>query len=147
MTAQQTSAEQYTILVGVDGSAASAHLLRWARDYALQFHGRIRAVLGWQPPEFANLVSFRAEVNLVRSAEERLQRLVADNTVGVPSESAVIEGSPARILLREAKGADMLLIGRHTAKDRNGSAVARQCADSCPCPLIVVPFPTGGERS
>src|SRR5581483_9162361 len=136
----------FTIVVGVDRAASSTALLRWARDFALCRHGRIRAILAWQPPEFANLIPFRVEVSMVRSAEERLAKLVAANTLGVPVESAVLEGSPAPVLLRAAADADLLVIGRQVDREpRAGTSVAARCAAECPCPLVIVPVSVVGE--
>ena len=131
----------FTIVVGVDGTESSAALLRWARDVALAKHGRIRAVLAWRPPAYASLVPFRAEVSLIRVAEERLAKLVAENTLGVSVQSAVMEGAPATVLLRAAADADLLVIGGRRDGAAPASSVGVRCAVECPCPLVIVPTP------
>lgn len=128
------------IVVGVDGTATSAALLSWARDFALRVDGRLRVVLAWQPPDLASLVPFRVEVSLVDAAERRLDELVASNAKGVVAESAVLEGSPSRVLLLASKDADYLVIGRPDGVEPHPArSVAAHCAASSPCPVIIVP--------
>ncbi|HWB68688.1 MAG TPA: universal stress protein [Solirubrobacterales bacterium] len=129
------------IVVGVDGSASSEALLRWARDFALRVGGRLRVVLAWQPPDLASLVPFRVEMSLAKAAERRLAELVDSNASGVGAESSVVEGSPGRALLLAAKDADYLVIGRPEGVEPNRArSTASQCAASSPCPVIIVPI-------
>lgn len=128
------------VVVGVDGTAASDALLRWAREFGIEIGARLRVVLAWQPPALATLVPFRVERALVDAAEHRLSELVAHNAKGVAAESTVVEGSPARVLLEAAKDADYLVIGRPEGTDpRPGMTIAARCAAFSPCPVIVVP--------
>lgn len=99
------------IVVGVDGSDRSQPVLRWAADYARATNGRVRAVMAWQPTQLANLFPFRVEADLVATAQRRLHKLVATWVKGVPVETAVLEGSPARVLTGAAENADLLVIG------------------------------------
>lgn len=131
-----------TIVVGVDGTSSSAALLAWAREFARAVDGRILAILAWQPPDLASLVPFRVEASLVEVAERRLAELVELNARGVEVQAAVEEGSPSRVLLRAARDADYLVIGRRTAVDPNpGTSIATRCAAGCPCPMVIVPIP------
>lgn len=134
---------QPLIVVGVDGSKQSAAVLRWAVNEARTANARVRAVLAWRFPQPPDYVPFRVESELSEAAEKLLDRLVAATGDGITIESVVKEGSAVPVLLREARKADLLVVGRH-GDGHDGSkligAVAQTCVVQAPCPVVVVPL-------
>ena len=136
--------DQPLIVVGVNGSEDGVVVLRWAADYARAVNGRIRVVLAWQNPQFASFVPFRIEAEVVAMTEHRLRTLVHDSVDGLPAETAVIEGLPAKVLAREAERADLLVIG--AAQEAGQSSLSQQwTTGACPCPVVIVPLDVPAE--
>ncbi len=132
------------IVAGVDGSPSSAAVLRWALRQAESVGGRVRAVLAWHFPELPGYVPARVESDLSAAAEDVLANLVKESTdgAGADVESVVQEGSAVALLLREARDADLLVLGRH-GHGHDGrkllGAVAHSCVVQAPCPVVVIP--------
>lgn len=137
------------IAVGVDGSAASTNALRWAIDEA-ELRGLEVAVI--------HVFSYVAETTVAapdvpfafagppyeevesdaRALLERVVREVDSGRVAVTRH--VIEGEPARMLLRAAAGADLLVVGATGAGGLSGiGSVSRQVAEDSPCPVVIIP--------
>jgi nucleotide-binding universal stress UspA family protein len=131
------------IVVGVDGSPQAVDVLRWAVREAKATHGRVRAVLAWHLPQAADDLPFRVESEISEAAERLLDGVVGQVADGVPIETVVQEGSAVRLLLREAKAADLLVVGRH-GEGHDGAklvgSVAQTCMVQAPCPVVVVPM-------
>lgn len=137
------------IAVGVDGSPTSVHALRWAIEEA-QLRGLRLAVI--------HVFSYVAETTVAApdvpfafagppyeeveaDAHELLDRVVDEADTGdVDVTRHVVEGDPARMLLRAAAGADLLVVGAtgHGGLAGIGS-VSRQIAEDSPCPVVIVP--------
>jgi len=130
------------VVVGVDGSDVSETVLRWARNQAKATGGRLRVVFGWHVTDQSRDVPMRIEADLDRAAEGRVAELVAAAAPDVPTEQVVQEAAPVDLLLREAKGADLLVLGSighgGTGSQPRGTVV-RSCLDRAPCPVVVVP--------
>jgi nucleotide-binding universal stress UspA family protein len=141
-----------TIVVGVDGSPAAEKALEFAVEEAAVRGARLRVVCAWHlPPElFAGgwapagdmLDSFRrgAEEN-VRAALEVAKRLQPS----LECEGLAIEGQPAEVLLQQASGAGLVVVGN---RGRGGfsslllGSVSHQVVHHAPCPVVVIPHPT-----
>ncbi len=96
-----------TVVVGVDGSKASARAIEFAFDQAEALQARVVAVHG------ASLLQFDAEKV---EAESRL--LVAESVAGaaadhpdVPWTTELASGSAARALVRRSESADLVVVG------------------------------------
>lgn len=135
------------VVAGVDGSSRSEAVVAWAADQARRTGARLTVVLGWTVPTLRADLPARVESELSEAAEKRVAELVASVGPDVPVESVVQEGGPVRLLLREASGADLLVLGRHgegrEADDAGpGKAlgsVVQACASHAPCATVVVP--------
>ncbi len=131
------------IVVGVNGSAQSIEALRYGLRIANALHTRLDAVIAWQFP-----VTFGINVDLGYSPEETARRAVDRMVSSVlgdtpPSwfRTVVQEGSPAKILIEESTGADMLIVGGHATGTFAGTAlgaVAAACAAHAHCPVLVM---------
>ena len=153
METAQASARR--ILVGIDGSPASAAALRWAATEAA-IRGLRLHVLYVQDAAVPHAALYAPSGNGNRyehrvSPETTLQRAVhaALGSYLPPAwllEAA--EGLPTRILLDRAEGAEMLVLGsvqpprmgtRRAAGPRGPlGPVARECLRGALCPVVVV---------
>ena len=132
------------IIVGIDGSLDSKNALRWAVGLAAATGGRVCAVAVWDVPATILLTPYN-EDHYADVAEEMLDEVVdevAPSDSGVDVETGLIRGaSPARRLVEESRGADLLVVGR---RGRGGLAgvhlgsVASYCVDHAMCPCVVV---------
>jgi nucleotide-binding universal stress UspA family protein len=137
------------IVVGIDGSPGSTAALAWALDEArAHAPSTVVALMAWElpfmaiPPEGAWTESINWDAAR-REAELLLAETVGGaDTTGVEVESRLVEGAAAHALLEEAKGADLLVVGR---RGRGGflalllGSVSTQIAQHAPCPVVIVP--------
>jgi nucleotide-binding universal stress UspA family protein len=139
------------VLVGVDGSMASAGALRWAVRHAGAVGAPVVAVMAWQlmtvPPPESTRESWAAPP--LREWEAQARSLL-DETVGaalggeqVPRLDRELVHRPAAAgLLDSAEPDDLLVLGD---RGRGGfsrlllGSVSRQCAEHARCPVVVVP--------
>jgi nucleotide-binding universal stress UspA family protein len=130
------------IVVGIDGSSMSEAVLQWAAAEARAVHGRMRVVLAWQFPELPGYVPPRVESDLSEAAEKLADNLVGEVLDGLDVETVVQEGGAVRLLLHEAKNADLLVLGSHGHGHEGGKllgSVTESCIMQAPCPVVVVP--------
>lgn len=137
-----------TIVVGVDGSAASVDALRWALREAALRGAAVQVVHSWLPPTLAAkapmawdaeyLSLFRRDAETV--VEDALDA-VGEVPDGVVVEKAVIEGPAAQTLVEAAADASLLVVG---SRGRGGFAelllgsVSHHCVHHASCPVVVV---------
>jgi nucleotide-binding universal stress UspA family protein len=139
---------QQRIVVGVDDSEGGRRALRWALEDASRRQARVVAVLAWHRPLMGASPAVAAIVDPAEEqafAEARLAGIVGDALEAAPAgvvvDHVVTEGSPARTLLDEARGADLLVVG---SRGRGGFAglllgsVSQHCVHHAPCPVVVV---------
>jgi nucleotide-binding universal stress UspA family protein len=134
------------IVVGVDGSEDSLRSLGWAADEARLRELPLLAVFAWAPWTIAP-TDFGATVpdveRLELAATAQLDDWIASS---VPDNRAVTPvlrwGDPAEVLLSEAQGAAMVVMG---SRGRGGFAglllgsVSRKLVHTAPCPVVVLP--------
>ncbi|MDQ1492665.1 MAG: hypothetical protein QOJ23_5179 [Actinomycetota bacterium] len=134
------------IVVGVDGSEAGRDALQWAVDEARRRNATVEAVYAWHQP-FVTGYAYMCEIELgsfETDAQQVLDAAVDSVDVsGVPAvERKLIPGGAASVLVEEAKGAAMLVVG---SRGRGGFAglmlgsVSQQAAHHSPCPVVIVP--------
>lgn len=133
------------IIVGVDGSTASRAALTWAVDEAKARPAEIRVVHVWDHPylgtgAFAQMLDDSDE--LETQAQRELDYVVdnVDTTdLAVPVERTLRCGRPAEWLLREAKDADLVVIGRKGLGGVQLGSVGHRVTLHATCPVVVVP--------
>ena len=131
------------IVVGVDGSATSIAALRRAAHIAEALQCRVVGVTVWHFPQ-----SWPGYQNNGWSPEDDAKSIAADAADTVfgahpPAwySSIVREGSPARQLLNESTGAEMLVVGSRGLGGFAGlllGSVSSACAAHADCPVLVV---------
>ena len=140
---------QPRIVVGVDGSPASVAALRWAVRQAELTGATLGAVTAWHYPTvlggyaWAPVAAMESQ-NLQESAEKTAAGVVAaavDPATDVPIRILAPEGSPARVLLGAADGADLLVVGGSGHGSLAGAllgSVSRHCAQHAPGTVAVI---------
>ncbi|MFP5308178.1 MAG: universal stress protein [Actinomycetes bacterium] len=143
--------ERGRIVVGIDGSPGSREALRHAVREARCHDLRIVAVraVAEALPTSPLLVEGIAMPPIDPSwledeAAGQLERLVDEETAtsGVEVEQKVVTGRPATVLLREAEGAEMIVIGSRGLGGFRGlllGSVGHQVTAHATCPVVVLP--------
>jgi nucleotide-binding universal stress UspA family protein len=138
-----------SVIVGVDGSANSIAALQWAARYAKSTDGIVHAVYVWSYPISsiapAPLGSPVAPAELMtNAASEALAGFIAE--AALPDDVHVVhvvrEGSTSKVLLDQAKGADILVVGARGHGGFTGlllGSVANAVINHAPCPVAVIP--------
>lgn len=144
---------QGPIVVGVDGSAPSIEALRRAAAISSALGVPIKAVTVWQFPATVTLYYFPAtDWSPDDDARKTLRTAIDQAFAGAPPanlDTAVIEGSPARVLIRESKHANMLILGSRGHGGFTGlllGSVSAACAEHAHCPVLIVHGPGNAER-
>ncbi len=133
------------IVVGVDGSPSSTAGLRWAIRQAKLTGCVVEAVTAWHIPAgygFAPIVDdgvdWAGDAGKVLS--DTLNE-VAGEDPDVIIRPAVWEGQAADVLIRAARGADLLVVGCR-GHGRFGrtllGSISQQCLHHSPCPVLVM---------
>jgi nucleotide-binding universal stress UspA family protein len=136
------------IVVGVDGSQGSRDALALAIRLAVGTGARVEAVSAWHVPYMA-AYPYGAIIIEDRDTFEDRARAVLDEAVDAadtrglaePIERIVTCGSPAQVLVDQAKGADMLVVGSRGHGGFTGllvGSVSQQCVNHAHCPVLVV---------
>ncbi|MGW4057013.1 universal stress protein [Amycolatopsis sp. NPDC004747] len=130
------------VLVGVDASAPSLAAVRWAAREA----GRRDTTLRLLHACVFEATSAHERDELLLEHISRWLRHAAgiarDWAPGVQVETAVRLGLAADLLLEEAAGAELVVLGSHGLGGLRGAligSVALQVAAEAPCPVVVVP--------
>ena len=144
-----------SIVVGVDGSRASMHALRWAVDEARVRNVPVTAVYIYQSlrasAPFDALVGLerykldRLEAQAAETARDKLGRLLEDaaDYAGVQVDHRVTSGSPAKALVADAADeSNLLVVGSRGHGGFAGlllGSVSQQCLSHARGPVVVTP--------
>ncbi len=140
-----------TIVVGVDGSDGAQEALRLAVQEARLRGAGLRVVMAWHMPTVAyGAVVFSPGIDpadFKDSAGAALETALAalgGQANGVQIEPVVRRGQPALVLLEEARGAHLLVVGSRGHGGFAGlllGSVSHQCALHAACPVLIVHQP------
>jgi nucleotide-binding universal stress UspA family protein len=148
------------IVVGVDGSAASAAAVRWAVQEARLRHAAVRLVCAYHDDDrlHAPYASWcwAGQAERRAAAREMLDRAAELARTDLPPGwllTELADEPPARALLDRSAGAEMLVLGTSrppVQPDETPQAigpVARVCLRRAHCPVVVVTpdNPAGGQ--
>jgi nucleotide-binding universal stress UspA family protein len=137
------------IVAGVDGSPSSIEALKWALRQAELTGATVEAVIAWHfpvmmggyawPPvgvlETTDFAGLAAKV----LAEAVTSAIGADDRW--PVKEIVQEGDAARILIEQAEGADLLVVG---SRGHGGfteallGSVSQHCVHHARCPVVII---------
>jgi nucleotide-binding universal stress UspA family protein len=133
------------IVVGVDGSEAAHRALEWAVDEARRRNAVVEAIHAWHQP-FITGYAYLGEMDLnnyLAEAEKTLDTALASvDTEGVAVEHKVVPGGASHVLVDEAKGASLLVVGSRGRGGFTGlllGSVSQQVAHHAPCPTVIIP--------
>jgi nucleotide-binding universal stress UspA family protein len=143
------------IVVGTDGSVASATAVRWAAEEA-ELRGvrllvvHVRDTRAVQPALYAPLHAGQGSPDLA-AQESGMEAMVREATgpgTGATVELELVDGLPSRVLIERATGAVMLVLGSTRISSPAGTRVdkpraplgpvARDCLRAAPCPVMIV---------
>lgn len=136
------------IVVGIDGSPEAGAALQFALAEAKLRGSRLRVVCAWEPPSAAYVgEAFAASPDVFdaaeRHADEILRAAIAEAAaVSVDVEAVAVEGRPASVLVEQAAGAELLVVGSRglgATKRLLLGSVSQDVAHHAPCPLVIVP--------
>jgi nucleotide-binding universal stress UspA family protein len=134
------------IVVGVDGSPSSRNALRWAVRQARLTGAVVDAVHAWSAPSTFDMVPLVVHPELLeKSAEQVLVDAVADAVGAHPPvtvRARVAQGHPAFVLIRLARGADLLVLGSRGHGGFVGAllgSISQHCVQHAPCPVVIIP--------
>jgi nucleotide-binding universal stress UspA family protein len=137
--------QQQGIVVGVDGSASSKQALAWALHYADTTGLPVTAVLAWEiPANYGTAAMVLPAAEFADEAERELKHVVDEVAAAFPEvqvEPRIVEGHPAKILLKEAEHAQLLVVGSRGHGGFVGAilgSVSQYCVTHAECPVLVL---------
>ncbi|MQM27939.1 universal stress protein [Glycomyces albidus] len=145
--------ERDVVVVGVDGSPSSREALEWAMRQAETTGAKVVAVQAWlAPTDYATGGLLIPEEQWVAEASGSLNAIVSQVAAArpqVPIEQRVVKGHPVTVLVDQARGADLLVVG---SRGRGGFAgallgsVSHHVLHRAPCPVAVVRGKADGRK-
>lgn len=143
------------IVVAVDGSPGSAVALDFAIDEALLRGSKLRLVSAWEIPP-AVLASVVAGKEFYEDFLNNAMRVVQESAAYVEKrapqlehEEVVAEGQAGKVILENAKDAELLVVGRRghgTFREILLGSTTRQVTVYAKCPVVVVTAPAAKEK-
>ncbi|MGE0306668.1 MAG: universal stress protein [Acidimicrobiia bacterium] len=143
--ALEPSAAGGTVIVGVDGSEAAAHALKWAAAEGARRNWPVDVVYAWEPfVPFGRAGSYVDDDAMAADAQVVLDRVMFDAFGGdVPAHvhARTAPGDPSQVLVDAAGPSDVLVVG---TRGRGGflglhlGSVATHCAHHTRSPLVLV---------
>jgi nucleotide-binding universal stress UspA family protein len=147
----QKMSAQGTVAVGVDGSDCSRTALEFAFDEAVRRGAAVRVVSAvpeaeYWATEYGMSPSLLAELSasVEKVAQDMVDEVVRErggSAAEVPVEIRTVGGSPAHVLVSQARDTDLLVVG-HRGRGGFGSAllgsVGLQCVLHASVPVAVV---------
>lgn len=142
------------IVVGVDGSAGSGHALGWALEEARLRGAAVDVVHAWHVPYVGGAEMVAAMIDPVemergaRQTVEQMLSTVKGLDEGITVNPILRQGSAGSVLVKEAEGADLLVVGSRGHGGFTGlllGSVSQQVVHHAPCPVVIVPHVEPGD--
>ncbi|MFJ4687222.1 universal stress protein [Streptomyces sp. NPDC088789] len=138
------------VVVGVDGSGPSKDALRWAVRHAELTGAEVDAVIAWQVPAYLGSLGWMPPPSDF-APQDLSARILADAVSEVVSGPEPVrirqrteQGTAPDVLLRAARGADLLVVGSRGHGGFTGAllgSVGQHCTQHATCPVLVVRGP------
>ncbi|GLY49830.1 universal stress protein [Lentzea sp. NBRC 102530] len=151
------STERAPIVVGVDGTAASALALRWAVDEATVRRCPLHVVNAWNFEPMVDWNETSAQERLGRSEElvgNALREALQGREEKPEIERRSLRGDAAEVLEEASKGAAMLVVASHTGHRLRQivmGSTSMHCVRHSSVPVVVIPVnehaPAGHDAS
>jgi nucleotide-binding universal stress UspA family protein len=132
------------IVVGVDGFESSKTALRWAIHQAKLTGAVVEAVTAWHIPATTGVVAISDLPDYQDDAQSVLGEAIAEMCTTDPEVEVwphVTQGRAAQVLVEEAEGAELLVLGSRghggLAEALLGS-VGQFCVHHAPCPVVIM---------
>lgn len=135
------------VVVGIDGSPPSTAALRRAIRYAALTDGVVDAVIAWDHPityEWAPVIDEESLQDAAAHTLEKTVRQAAEDEPTVKVVTAVVQGHPAQVLVDEARGAGLLVVGSRGHGAFTSALIgstSERCVRHALCPVVVVHAP------
>jgi nucleotide-binding universal stress UspA family protein len=133
------------IVVGVDGSSTAQDALEWAIDEARRRDAAVEVIYAWHEP-FVMGYDYLGEHDAgtyAAEADNIVDAAIADvDTSGVTIEHKALPGRPSQVLVEQAKGAALLVVGSRGRGGFSGlllGSVSQQVSHHSPCPVVIIP--------
>jgi nucleotide-binding universal stress UspA family protein len=143
-----TMSKWQTIVVGVDGSPSSRKALVWAAGEAADHGADLVVINVWEhtllPPAGSVSVSEHYVPDASQRTAEDLVQVIKEelgDDPPVPVRANVKQGRPAKVLMEESAGADLLVVGERGHGGFVGlvlGSVSQHVAAYAKCPVAVV---------
>ena len=139
------------VVVGYDGSQGGEAALQVAAREARLRQASLLIVAAWQarPHYYGSRAAPSAQLRLATDVQKEMGRRLDDaaaqlreKATDLEIEARLLEGPAAQILTREAKGAELLVVGSRGLgglRELLLGSVSHQCAQHAPCPVLIVP--------
>jgi nucleotide-binding universal stress UspA family protein len=141
---RKQSDERPRIVVGVDGFESSKAALRWAIHQAKLTGAVVEAVTAWQVPVSTGWLPTADTPDYQHDAFAVLAEALTEMSVVDPDVQIcprIVEGRAGQVLVDEAGGADLLVVGTRghggLAEALLGS-VGQYCVHHAPCPVVIM---------
>jgi nucleotide-binding universal stress UspA family protein len=140
------------ILVGIDGSEAAANALEWSLGLAREIGGEVAVIHALDTELVAYLTQHLKGAFHLGEWEDEQRRAFEEEwtaplaTAGVPTQTLVVVGRPATVMLAAAERMrpELLVVGRHGHRAVTRmllGTVADELVHHCTVPVIVFPRP------
>ena len=140
--------EWKTIVVGVDGSASSRKALTWAAAEAAEHGADLVVINVWEhtllPPAGSVSVSEHYVPDPSQRTADDLLKVIKEELGEEPPvlvQAQVKQGRPAKVLIEESAGAELLVVGKRGHGGFAGlvlGSVSQHVAAYAKCPVTVV---------
>ena len=131
------------VLVGVDGGECALAAVRWAGEEAQRRNAPLRIVHA--APYLGRQIepgTPSPELHRARRITGQAYTVARHTAASVHAKTEVVPGEPVRVLLAEASGADLVVLGIATTgalDELVGAPVAQRVAGRSGTPVVVVP--------
>lgn len=137
------------VVVGFDGSKGAETALRFALAEARLRQGELRIVCAWEAPVAAYAGLAYVPTFDLREVEEAAAKEIAGKALavvgdapGVPVEALAVEGHAVDVLVEQAAGADLLVVGSRGHGSFSSlllGSVSQAVAHHARTPVAIVP--------